>query len=128
MHSSRMHTAHFSAHLEGRVSVWGWGVSARRGCLARGGVCLGGVCLGSVCPLNRITDRCKNITFPQLRFRAVIKEIGPWGHLSSAPWIRQWRFILTLQLHLRVVRQSVRTDGHSSSAPLSRFPGSFCFH
>ena len=47
-------------------------------CLSGGGVCLsgGGVCLGGVCregvprqggrqpPVNRIIDRCKNITFP----------------------------------------------------------------
>ena len=33
-------------------------------------VCLGGVYTP---PVNRITDRCKNITFPQLRLRTVIK-------------------------------------------------------
>ena len=51
-----------------------------------GGVCLGvgwlGVCPGGGTPLsnagidtlpvNRMTDRCKNIAFPQLRLRAVI--------------------------------------------------------
>ena len=26
-------------------------------------------------PVNRITDRCKNITFPQIRLRAVMKHI-----------------------------------------------------
>ena len=61
------------------------------GCLP-GGVCLGGgVCLrgmsdvslvgclpgGVYFPPNRITDRCKNITFPQLLLRTVIK-IGYW--------------------------------------------------
>ena len=70
-----------------------------RGCLPSGGVCLGGsahgdVCLGGsahgdVClkgvsvhggvhlppSVNRITDRCKNITFPLLRFRAVIIKL-----------------------------------------------------
>ena len=35
------------------------GVSAQEGCLPGGGVCQ--------TPLNRITDRCKNITLPQLR-------------------------------------------------------------
>ena len=35
------------------------GVSAQEGCLPWGGVCQ--------TPLNRITDRCKNITLPQLR-------------------------------------------------------------
>ena len=57
------------------------GVSAQ-GVVCPGGVCPGvcvprGVCLGSVCPwgclpggvsvmLNRMMDRCKNITLPQL--------------------------------------------------------------
>ena len=43
------------------------------------GVCLGGVCLGGIClrgvhlfPVNRITDRCKNMTFPQLSLRTAI--------------------------------------------------------
>ena len=61
MHSSRMRTVRCSGRL-GR----GGGVSAWRG------VCLGGVCLGVYSPrprgrhlpVNRITDRCKNITFP----------------------------------------------------------------
>ena len=76
------------------MGVFGWGVyPGRTGCLPRGvsapeGVCQGGggVCLGMCehphCPLhagthkytppvNRITDRCKNITFPQLPLRAV---------------------------------------------------------
>ena len=59
------------------------GGSAQGGCLP-GGVCPGGVSLGGLCPggvsaaqggvclggclpVNRITDRCKNITSPQLR-------------------------------------------------------------
>ena len=61
------------------------------GCLPRGvsawvGVCLGGICPGGVCPggclsqhalgqtlppVDRMTDRCKNIIFPQLRLRTV---------------------------------------------------------
>ena len=70
MHSSRMHTVHCSGRLEG---------------VCLGGVCLGGVCLGRcVClprrvytspsPVNRMTDRCKNITFPQLCLRTVTKN------------------------------------------------------
>ena len=53
-----------------------------RGCLPRGVSVLGGVsaweCLprGVCTPVNRITDRCTNITFPQLRLRAVI-SISP---------------------------------------------------
>ena len=36
------------------------------------GVC---VCPGGVHPpVNRITDRCKNITFPQLRLRTIINK------------------------------------------------------
>ena len=60
------------------MSARGGGVSAREGCLLRGsaqdgGVCPGwclpggDVCLGRVCqtpppPVDRMTDRCKNIT------------------------------------------------------------------
>ena len=60
MHSSRMHTARISCRLGGR-------------CLPMGGVCPGG-CLPRGCtpPCEQITDRCKNITFPQLHFRVVI--------------------------------------------------------
>ena len=87
MHSSRKRTVRFSCHLGGG-SAWGGG------CVFLGGVCLrvgclpGGVCLavGGVCPVrctppppivcwdthstpvNRMTDRCKNITFSQTSF------------------------------------------------------------
>ena len=64
---------------------WGWvcsgGVSAPggctwpRGCLLQGGVCSGGVSApgwgvsGQVPPpVNRMTNRCKNITLPQTSF------------------------------------------------------------
>ena len=76
MHSSRMRTVHHSGRL-------GKGVSAQRGCLPRG--CGGGVCLmGVYTPLdprqtppsvNRITDRCKSITFPKLLLRTVINGL-----------------------------------------------------
>ena len=56
-----MRTARFNGHFGRGVSTQG--VSAQRR-----GVCLGGVHP----PVNRMSDRCKNITFPQLRFRAVI--------------------------------------------------------
>ena len=66
---------------------WGWGCLLR-GCLLTGGACLwswGGVCSRGVypsmqwgrrpwdqrqvpSPTNRMTDRCKNITFPQTSF------------------------------------------------------------
>ena len=63
MHSIRMHTVHCSGH------ILGGGCLPRRDCMgvsAQGGVCLGGVCQTPP-PVNRITDRCKNITLLQLR-------------------------------------------------------------
>ena len=69
MRSCRMHTVRFSGHLGGE----------------EGGVCLGGVCLGMCTPTHPLrthcimTDRCKNITFPQLRLRAVIRN--KWEHI-----------------------------------------------
>ena len=96
IHSSRMRTAYFSVHFS-RVSARGGfppegvclGVSVLGcmsgglGCLPLGvpaqgrGVCLGGVCLGGGCipPVNRITDKCKNITFLQLRLQVVTKRL-----------------------------------------------------
>ena len=71
------------------LGVSALGVSAQGGCLpsivsAQGGVCLAGVCLGGVClgwgaypggctppPVDRMTDACENITFPQLLLRMV---------------------------------------------------------
>ena len=93
MHPSRMRTVHSSSHVY-RSMHWAGGVSisactGRGGCLHRGGVCQegsaqGGVCLGGGClprgvcipactgaapPVDRMTDRCKNITLPQLHVR-----------------------------------------------------------
>ena len=95
-----MRSARFNGHLykgdgylprSGGVSVWG--VSAQ-GVSVQGCVCPGGCtpsspcrspiacCNTSPCPLhagihsppvNRMTDRCKNITFPQLRLRVVAR-------------------------------------------------------
>ena len=51
-----------------------WGVPARGGVPVRGCTCLGGVpakggtCPGTPDPVNRMTDRCKNITLPQTSF------------------------------------------------------------
>ena len=39
-------------------------------------------------PVNRITDRCKNITFPQLCLRVVIKF--PWYMLVQKPSFLQY--------------------------------------
>ena len=54
MHSSRMRTTRSLPNGGGGLCP-GWSLSGR-----------------PPPPVNRITDRCKNITFPQLRLRAVI--------------------------------------------------------
>ena len=67
-----------SAKEGGRGGLPSGGVSAQRGCMPRD-VCLGrGVSVGGIysslpLPVNRMTDRCKNITFPLLRLRTVMK-------------------------------------------------------
>ena len=85
MHSSRMRAVRNSSRLLGGVCCWG--VPASGGCLVRGvtcsGGCLvpGGACSGRVSqhtlrqtpPVNRITDRCKNITFATL-LRTVTRQ------------------------------------------------------
>ena len=63
--------------LPGRGCLLRGGCLPKGGCLPRAGVCPGGVCLeGSVGPdtppVNRITDRCKNIAFQQLLLRTLI--------------------------------------------------------
>ena len=55
MHSSRIRIARFSCHLGG--------LGLPGGCLPRG-------CTPPP-PMNRMTDRCKNITLPKLRLRVV---------------------------------------------------------
>ena len=55
-----------------REGVCPGGMCLPRGISAQGGVCLGDVileggCLPGTPPVNRITDRCRNITLPQLR-------------------------------------------------------------
>ena len=49
------------------------GGCASRGCFPRVGCFRGGVpaYTGQTPPVNRMTDRCKNITFPHLRLRTV---------------------------------------------------------
>ena len=85
---SRMCTVRCSGCLRGCLpggSAWA-GVclgGLPRGCLPRG--CLPRGCLPGGCtppwsqrqnpPVNRITDRCKNITFPQLLLQMVIMFI-----------------------------------------------------
>ena len=73
LHSSRMRTTRLlpvspSMHCAGRVCSWG--------CLLPGGVLSGGVCSrgcipacnGADPPVNRMIDRCKNITLSQTSF------------------------------------------------------------
>ena len=97
MHSSKIHTT-----CSGRLSVgWGGGVCPGgclpRGCLPRGVSAWVGVCPGDIHPLphyihplsiacwdthhpvNRITDRCKNITLPQTSFAGSNKKLRPEG-------------------------------------------------
>ena len=69
------------------MSAWRGGVCVEGGCLPGGGVFLegGGVCLprggvpGQVLPpspVNRMTDRCKNITLANTSFRPVMNLYG----------------------------------------------------
>ena len=75
MYSSRMRTARLftvSQHaLGGGVyPSMHWAGGCIPACTRQKGVCLGGVCPGWCDrhpPVNRMTDRCKNITLPQLR-------------------------------------------------------------
>ena len=67
MHSSRMRTA--------RALTIGWGGVPARGGIPAWGVYLPGglpaqgcTCPGTPPPVNRMTDRCKNITLPQTSF------------------------------------------------------------
>ena len=100
-----MCTAHFSGHL--------------RGVFQREGVCPGGMvsAQGGVCqesvhlpPVNRMTDRCKNITFPQVRLWAVITwSISVWWDSFPCPLWTDWRTHTTEnitfpQLHWRAVK------------------------
>ena len=98
MHSSRMRTVRCSGHLRRGESAWGGEGSAQGGLswgVCSGGVCsgggvdvsvqgltaLGGACLQGFlpgeglyipCEQNELqTDRCINITFPQVRLLTV---------------------------------------------------------
>ena len=51
-----------------------WKCAWQGACMAEG-VCGRGHPWHTHPPLNRITDMCKNITFPQLRLRAVINKL-----------------------------------------------------
>ena len=80
MHSSTMRTIRTNCLLGG-VCPGGWGCLPRSrvcpgGCLPRGclssGECVSQHALGQTPPVDRMANRCKNITFPQLRLRTVI--------------------------------------------------------
>ena len=124
LHSSRMHTARLllvspSMHCTGR-GVWSWGESVPGGCLLLGGVCSwGGVCTQwGVCsqggtevdpPVNRMTDRCKNIPCPKLHLQAVIMTTATADHkqvdISSfwleAEWARSDKFLKSVYILIR---------------------------
>ena len=74
--------------LQGVVCSGGcllWGVSGSRGCLLQGGVCSGGGIPGcteaDTPPVNRMIDRCKNITLattslrPEISLESIKKDI-----------------------------------------------------
>ena len=102
MHSSRTRTARFKGHLYRRGSAQRLGVEGGvcRGCVSRGclpGGSVQGVYTPAHCmlgykrsppPENRMTDRCKNISFPQLRLRAVIMD-SQWILISGGSRISQ---------------------------------------
>ena len=88
MHSSRMHTVRCSGcRGKGGVSQHALGRGGclpGGGCLPRGDVCPNRDVYPGVCPVNTgihplwtewPTDRCKNISFPQLRLRTVMTLI-----------------------------------------------------
>ena len=84
MHSSRMRTVHCSSRLPGVGCLSGGGIvcpgDVFRGCLPRG--CLPRGCLPRGVsarhpPVDRMTDRCKNITLQQLR-------CGRWRFVTYA--------------------------------------------
>ena len=78
MHSSRMRTVRCS----GRLMVGGGGCLPGGGWSVQGGVYPGGVSP----PVNRITDRCKNITLPQVHQKAIreghFKKVITEGHFQ----------------------------------------------
>ena len=113
MHSSRMRTAHVSRG--GRSASGGGGLhpggrSASRGEVCIQGVCILGVCIqrgvyiGGVCiqrgstsgggrplfPMNRMTDRCKNITLRQTSFASGKGKLCK-SSVASKEWLCQER-------------------------------------
>ena len=57
--------------MAGRCAWWGACIAGGR--VWRGGACVaGGVHVCMVPPVDRMTDRCKNITLPQLRWKSKV--------------------------------------------------------
>ena len=127
MHSSRMRTAHFSYHL-------GRGVYLEGGCLARGCVCLEGICKGGCLPRGGVclegvsargggslqgqtplwtkwlTDRCENITLPQMSLVGGNKQMRVKNKRKTSMKIfaftsafRRYEWVLSVHLHLYLV-------------------------
>ena len=67
-----------TAVVAGRKTPSPRGGCVREGVCVRGDGCPGGVCVGGggcFTPVDRMTDACENITFPQLLLRTVIKIV-----------------------------------------------------
>ena len=104
MHSTRMGTARLltvsrSIREGGQESVGG-GCS---GCVCRGGGCIP-VCNGADTPprVNRITDRCKNITLPQTSFavvKIIVGNVQISVHIGSVYIPNEQFCFLLYQLH-----------------------------
>ena len=129
MHSSRMRTARLlpvspSMHYSGwgvpaggctwyrggtwsQGCTWSWGVYLVRGCTwSRGGVPAWGVPAQVLPPVNRMTNRCKNITLPQTSFAGGNKN---------------WTIFLcnSLTLSLLHAQVGVRVSGWTSISTVS---------
>ena len=91
-----------TVHCSGRLVDGGVGVSAQGGGVSAfggGGACPPGRCLPEGClpreclpkglPMNIITDRCKNFTFPQLLLQMVITIQCSGRSRISLKWGRQ---------------------------------------
>ena len=93
------------------------GVSARGGVCPRGRVSArDGGCLPDPLPVDRMTDACENITFPQLLLRTVKICLNAWNFIRKIPstvWedfrcLRCWPWT-----HIQTVRIILRTGDHS---------------
>ena len=108
MHSSGMHTVRSSGRRGGGVypSMHWAGVCVSQHALGNGVSAKGAVCPNACwythLPVNRITDWCKNITFPKFRLRTVI--IFPSGF--NLVW-RDFKNLLktiTLSLNVKLIQ------------------------